>query len=258
LRDEATQAAQAVPQLVERARQVITPGNDPANPPPHGSSGSVPVPAGLLGAIQTVAGSVFTFAGNVTVVFFLCFFLLTGHHFKGRILEIIGPDVDRRRQFTTIINDVNAQIQRFLVVRLITATVVGALTWLALVWMGVANAGVWGLLAGTFNSIPYFGPIVVSGGLFLVGLVQDGGMAQALQMAGVALLITTLEGWLLTPLLLGKAENMNALTVFVGLLVWTWIWGAWGTILAVPMLVIAKAVADHTPSLKPFGRLMAP
>jgi predicted PurR-regulated permease PerM len=123
--------------------------------------------------------------------------------------------------------------------------------------MSVPQAILWGVLAGVFNSIPYFGPIIVSGGLFVVGLVQ-GATAQALQMAGVALVITALEGWLLTPALIGKAEGMSALAVFLGLLLWTWIWGAPGTILAVPMLVIVKAVAEHTPSLRPVGRLMAP
>ena len=77
-------------------------------------------------------------------------------------------------------------------------------------------------------------------------------------MSGAALAITSLEGWLLTPPLLGKAARMNALVVFLGLLVWTWIWGAWGTILAVPMLVMVKSVADHVESLKPVSRLMAP
>jgi predicted PurR-regulated permease PerM len=60
------------------------------------------------------------------------------------------------------------------------------------------------------------------------------------------------------PLWMGKAERMSALTVFLGLLLWTWIWGAWGTILAVPMLVIVKSIADHVPRLRPIGRLMAP
>jgi predicted PurR-regulated permease PerM len=124
--------------------------------------------------------------------------------------------------------------------------------------MGVQNAAIWGALAGLFNSIPYFGPVIVSGGLFVVGLTQGGGVSQALQMAGAALVITSLEGWLLTPPLMGKAERMSVLAVFLGLLLWTWIWGAWGTLLAVPMLVIVKAVADHVPRLKPIGRLMAP
>ena len=72
-----------------------------------------------------------------------------------------------------------------------------------------------------FGSIPYFGPVILSGGLLVVGLVQGGELAQALLMSGVALLITSLVGWLLTPLLLGKVENMSALTVFIGLMLWT-------------------------------------
>jgi predicted PurR-regulated permease PerM len=83
-------------------------------------------------------------------------------------------------------------------------------------------------------------------------------MTQALQMAGAAIVITSLEGWLITPPLMGKAERMSPLAVFLGLLLWTWVWGAWGTLLAVPMLVVIKSVADHIESLRPVGRLMAP
>jgi predicted PurR-regulated permease PerM len=116
----------------------------------------------------------------------------------------------------------------------------------------------WGIVAGLFNSIPYLGPVMVSGGLFVFGLVEGGGVVPALQMSGAAIVITSLEGWLLTPALMGKVERMSALTVFLGLLLWTWIWGAWGALLAVPMLVIIKSMADHVDRLKPFGRLMAP
>jgi predicted PurR-regulated permease PerM len=140
----------------------------------------------------------------------------------------------------------------------LTGAIVAVLTWAALAWLGVSHAAVWGILAGVFNSIPYFGPVIVSGGLFVVGLVQGGDLAQALLMSGIALAITSLEGWLLTPLLMGKAENMNALTIFIGLMLWTWLWGGWGTILAVPMLVILKSTADHVPGLSRVGRLMAP
>ena len=77
-------------------------------------------------------------------------------------------------------------------------------------------------------------------------------------MSGAAIVITSLEGWLITPPLMGKVERMSALVVFLGLLLWTWVWGAWGTVLAVPMLVIIKSVADHVRQLRPVGRLMAP
>lgn len=139
-----------------------------------------------------------------------------------------------------------------------TAMVVGVSTWAVLAWIGIQNALMWGLFAGVFNSIPYFGPVIVSGGLFVVGLLQGGGVTQALQMSGAALVITSREGWLLTPALMGKAERMSSLAVFLGLLLWTWVWGGWGTLLAVPMLVVIKSVADHVDPLKPVGQLMAP
>jgi predicted PurR-regulated permease PerM len=141
---------------------------------------------------------------------------------------------------------------------LVTAIMVGALTWAVLAWQHVEHAAMWGILAGLLNSIPYFGPVIVCGGLFVVGLMQGGGMSMALQISGAALLITSLEGWLVTPALMGKAEKMNVLAVFIGLVVWIWLWGEWGTILAVPMLAVFKSVCDHVGGLKRFGRLMAP
>jgi predicted PurR-regulated permease PerM len=162
------------------------------------------------------------------------------------------------RYTAVIIDDINAQVQRFLLVRLVTAFVVAFATWAVLGWLDVPQAAVWGILAGVFNSIPYFGPIIVSGGLLLVGLTQSGELVQAVKISGAALAITSLEGWLVTPPLLGKAEHMHVVVVFLGVLLWTWVWGAWGTILAVPMLVIVKSIADHVDPLKPISRLMSP
>jgi hypothetical protein len=66
-----------------------------------------------------------------------------------------------------------------------------------------------GILAGVLNSIPYFGPVVVSGGLFVVGIAEGGGISQALQMSGAAIVITSLEGWLITPPLMRKVERVH-------------------------------------------------
>jgi predicted PurR-regulated permease PerM len=209
--------------------------------------------------VQRLVRAMFGFVGHLVVVFFLVYFLLiSGNHIRDRLVEISGPDPDRRRVTATIVNDINAQIQRYLLVLLVTGVIVGVATSLVLLSLGVQHAAIWGILAGIFNSIPYFGPVIVSGGLFVVGFAQDGGLAQALKMSGAAIVITSLEGWLLTPALMGKAERMSALAVFLGLLLWTWVWGPWGTVLAVPMLVVIKSVADHVERLRPLGRLMAP
>jgi predicted PurR-regulated permease PerM len=290
LKDNAAAALEALPEAARRAREMVASSastgpaasiqeaagvlqgkpadssapkqNDKAAAGKAGAGagqGSAAAPSGAMPAVQRAVGSIFALAGHLTVIVFLIFFLLlSGHHVRDRIVEVSGPDEEGQRLAARIIDDVNAQIQRFLLVRLVTSAVVAIATWGVLALMGVANAAVWGILAGVFNSIPYFGPVIVSGGLLVVGLVQGGGPSDALKMAGAALVITSLEGWLLTPPLMGKAERMSLLAVFLGLLLWTWIWGAWGTILAVPMLVVLKSLGDHVESLKPVGRLMAP
>jgi predicted PurR-regulated permease PerM len=276
LRHDAMQIVESVPKAVQRARQMVvsqlgsssealkgaigTTGGGGESSGGTQGGGSTGASGGMVGSlVQRAASAIFSFAGYVVVIFFLIFFLLiSGRHVRNRILEIAGPDPERRRTTAKVIDDINTQIQRYLLVLLFTAAVVGVATWLVLAWMGVQHAAFWGILAGIFNSIPYFGPVIVSGGLLVVGLVQGGGMTQALQMSGAAIVITSLEGWLVTPPLMGKAERMSALAVFIGLLLWTWVWGEWGTILAVPMLVVIKSVADHFDRLKPIGRLMAP
>ena len=283
LRDDAVQALEALPEMARRARSLVQsqgesgPGQrlrevteelqrqSPAGKTddPTATSGSKG-PGDAAGSVvaqwvQRGVGSVLALAGHITVIVFLVFFLLiSGSHFRKRILEVAGPQQSDRRTIATIIDDINAQIQRFLLVRLVTGIVVALATWAVLAWMDVRQAAVWGILAGVFNSIPYFGPVVVSGGLLLVGVIQFGELMQAAKIAAAALVITSLEGWLLTPPLLGKAEHMHALVVFLGVLLWTWIWGAWGTILAVPMLVVVKSIADHVDSFKPVSRLMSP
>lgn len=280
LRDDALQAIEALPETARRARELVWsqnrsgPGSrireaaeelrgateaDNAETSRREGQEETVAASSMTEWVQRGVGSVLALAGNITVIFFLVFFLLlSGDHFRKRIVEIAGTLLERRQITATIIDDINAQIQRFLMVNLITAAVVALATWGALAWMGVGQAAVWGILAGVFNSIPYFGPIIVSGGLLLVGLVQSGDPTHAIKISAAALVITALEGWLLTPPLMGKAERMHVVVVFLGVLLWTWIWGAWGTILAVPMLVIVKSVADHVESLKPLSRLMAP
>ncbi len=267
LRDEATEVVEALPRAAQRLRasmaregsngifvklrEAVAEVKQTANATTGDTTAPGPKPAEVA---TRGASSAIALLGHATVIFFLVYFLLIGGAgFKDRLIAVAGR---RRRVTAEILDDISWQIQRFLVVRLITSVIVGAATWIALMLMGVQQALLWGVLAGVFNSIPYFGPIIVSGGLAVVGLLQFGSVTKAIQAAGIALVITSLEGWLLTPPLMGRAARMNALTVFVGLLVWSWIWGIWGTILAVPMLATMKAVCDHIEGLEPIGRLM--
>jgi predicted PurR-regulated permease PerM len=268
--DDAVEVIESLPSAARHARQIVMThvgrsagavqqAAEELGSPPGGASRSSPIAIDGSSVVERVVSTLFAATGEAVVIIFLVLFLLLRRNgTRSGIIEIAGGDAERRRITSRIIADIESQIQQFLIVLVITGVIVAAATWAALLWMGVQHAAVWGILAGVFNSIPYFGPVIVCGGLLVVGLVQGGDLAQALLMSGIALLITSLEGWLLTPLLMGKVENMNALTVFIGLMLFTWLWGPWGTVLAVPMLVIVKSTADHVPGLSRVGRLMAP
>lgn len=278
LKDDAAAALERLPEQVAQFRSTIESGTGswwqrlersigyrPApsgsEPRTHGAPGAVTAaPSGSAGGLVSViwSGSVSaaSAAGQAVVIVFLVYFLLIGaRDWHARIVDIAGPLQEDRQTATEILDAISWQVQRFLLVRLATAVLVGIATWIALRLLGIPQAGVWGLLAGVFNSIPYFGPIIVSGGLAIVGFLS-GGVMLGLEAAAVALLITTLEGWVITPPLLGQAARMNTMAIFVGLLVMSWVWNIWGTILAVPMLAVMKAIADHVPRLRTLSKLL--
>jgi predicted PurR-regulated permease PerM len=152
-----------------------------------------------------------------------------------------------------ILDEISTQIERFLLVQIATSAIVGIVTALALWALGLQQPVVWGVAAGVLNTIPYFGPIIVTAGLAIVGFLQFGTIEMTLAVASVALVITSLEGWLLTPILLGRVGSLNHIAIFASLLFWSWMWGVWGMLLAVPMLMITKAVCDHVEELQPLA-----
>jgi predicted PurR-regulated permease PerM len=196
-------------------------------------------------------------ANQLIMILLLTYFiLLSDQMFKRKFVELAGPQLAKKKVTVEIIDSIAAQIGRFLLVQLFTSAVVGIATWAALRVLGLHQPALWGLLAGVFNSIPYYGPLIVSGGLAAVAFLQFGTVGMTLAVAGVALVITSLEGWILTPTLMGKAAEMNRVAVFVGLLFWSWVWGVWGMLLAVPLMMIIKVICDHVEDLQPIGRFL--
>lgn len=202
------------------------------------------------------AGVVLLAGEAVLVLFFVFFLLAAGNLFKRKLVKIAGPSLERKKVTLAILDEIDAQIARFMIVRAVASTVVGVATWMVFRLVGLDQAGVWGLCAGLFNSIPYFGPALVAAGTFVVAFVQFGTMPMAIYVAGLSLTITSLEGWLLTPWLTSRTTRTNEVSVFLGLIVFSFVWGIWGTLLAVPMLVAVKAFCDRIDDLKPFGELL--
>ena len=249
-------------QQVQRAAAELQRTADEAagpNPAPRGVQRvQVETPAFAVREYVTWgSASALAFGGQIVLVLFFVFFLLaSGDLFKRKLVKLVGPSLEKKRITVQILDEINTQIARFLLVRVITSIVVGLATWIAFTMIGLEQAGVWAILAGLFNSIPYFGPVIVAAGTAMVAFLQFGTLGMTLYVSGVSLAITSIEGWLLTPWLTSRATRTNEIAVFAGLIFWSFVWGLWGTLLAVPMLVAVKACCDRIEDLKPVGELL--
>ena len=203
------------------------------------------------------SANLLAFAGQaVLVVFFVFFLLASGDLFKRKLVKVVGPSLEKKKITVQILDEINRQIERFLLVRVVTSVVVAVATWIAFRYVGLEQAGVWAIAAGIFNSIPYFGPVIVAAGTAVVAFLQFGTISMAVFVAGISMVITSIEGWILTPWLTSRAARTNEVAVFVGLIFWGFVWGIWGTLLAVPMLVAVKACCDRIEDLKPIGEML--
>jgi predicted PurR-regulated permease PerM len=261
LRRDPEQGGGAIQQVQKAAEELQKTADEAAgtNPAPRGVQRvQIEEPAiDVREYLSWGSASLIAFAGQATLVLFFAFFMLaSGDLFKRKLVKIAGPSLEKKRITIQILGEISTQISRFLFVRVVTSVVVGIATWLAFRAVGLHQPGAWGMAAGVFNSIPYVGPAVVAAGTFVVAFLQFGAVGMGLYVAGISLAITSVEGWLLTPWLTSRTARTNEVAVFAGLIFWSFVWGLWGTLLAVPMLVAVKACCDRIDDLKPIGELL--
>ncbi|WP_410003054.1 AI-2E family transporter [Variovorax sp. PAMC28562] len=195
--------------------------------------------------------------GQLTLVVFLTFFALgSGNTFRRKLVKITGPSLEKKKITVHVLDDMSKQIERYLLVQIFTSALVGLATGLSFWALGLGNAAVWGILAAVTNLIPYIGSVIVMGAAGLVAFLQFNSIQMALVIGGVSLVIHTLVGNLLLPFLTSRTSRMNPLAVFVGVIFWGWLWGVWGLLLGIPIMMVFKAVCDRVEDLQPIGELL--
>ena len=195
--------------------------------------------------------------GQITLVTFLTYFLLlSGDTFRRKLVKITGPNLSQKKLTVQALDEINVQIQRYLLVQLLASVGVGIATGVAFALLGLKHAAVWGVAAGVLNLVPYIGSILVTIAAALVAFMQSGEIELPLYVTVASLLINTVEGNLLVPWLTSRASRMNAVSVFIGVLFWGWLWGVWGLLLGIPIMMVVKAVCDRVDHLKPVGELL--
>ena len=195
--------------------------------------------------------------GQIAVAMFIALFLLaSGTGFRRKMVKLAGPRLSQKRVTIETMEEINGQIQRYLVVQVAVSVVVGLATWFAFFAIGMKQSAVWGVVAAVTNLIPYVGAVIVGGGATMVALVQFGTIDMAVLVGAVSFGIHTIVGNLLTPWWMGRASKMSPFAVFVSVLVFGWLWGVSGLLLGVPILLVVKSICDRVEDLKPIGELL--
>jgi len=205
---------------------------------------AAPGPSMAQGTLQVVS-----FTAELAAVLFLVFLLLAA---SDRLQPERATDPDEPARSSTLISSfvqLTKAMHRYLGVVVLTNVVLGAAVWGTFHLLGVDRAGAWGLAAALLHFVPYVGAAAFTLGAALLASIQFHSLAHGLLVSGSGLGLSALIGVVLQTWLSGRSVRMNTVAVFISLMVWGWLWGLPGLLLATPLTVCIKVVCDHFPDL---------
>jgi len=205
--------------------------------------------AGTSGALLRIS--------ELLLALMLAYFLLTaGDSFRRKLMRIAGPSLARRRVTVEILNEIHDQVQHYMLVLLMTNVLIGLATWGLFAAAGLESAGLWGFVAALLHMIPYAGSAVLAGAAGVAALIQFESWTSALLLAAGALGVATLIGIILNTWMNSWVSHMNPVMMFGSLLLFGWLWGAWGLLLALPLLAVLKAIAERVEGMNAIAELI--
>jgi len=223
--------------------------------PGQGKEGEVVVQGPDLAQIfLTNTGQLLTML--VVTAILLFFLLANGYLFLLKTVHILARFGDKKRA-VEIGRALQMEVSRYLFTITAINAGLGCATSAAMAALGLPDPLLWGVMAATLNFIPYVGSILTGSAILLASVVTFTTPLDALYPPLAFVALTALEGNLVTPMLVGRRLTINPVIVFTSLLLWGWLWGAAGLLLAVPLLVITKILCDHIPPLQVVGEYLS-
>lgn len=191
----------------------------------------------------------------VIVVVLLFFLLASGNRLVARAARVPRSPEGRRRVLA-VARRIKQDVSLYLGLITLVNIGLGAVTALVMWGLDMPTPALWGVLAGAMNFIPYAGSLVTMAVLGVVGLLSFDDVWRGLLPALAFLALTSVEADFVTPMVVGRRLTLPPMLVFLSLVVWGWMWGVVGALLAVPLLVILKVVADNVPALAPMAAFL--
>ena len=225
-----------------------------------GESGSRPVEVvrtEVNDPYKTLTATPRMLASVLAVVLLTFFFMVYGQNLQRNALALL-PDRQQKRLTVDILHSIEREMSRYVLTISAINVLVGLALAGALYWMGIPGdeALLWGTMAAILNFAPYVGPLIGILIMLLMGFVNFDEFWQSVMPAAVYLGLHTLEGQFITPIVLGARMALSPLVLILALMVFGWLWGIIGLLLAVPLLVCFKIILTKVEGLEGWARLL--
>ena len=194
---------------------------------------------------------------SVTFIIVTLFLLAGGPPMLARMTSAFIDNL-RASRVRDLIEKVRVQVGHFYLVTTLINVGLGIATGLAMWAWGMPTPYLWGALAAIVNYVPYAGALTTLAVVTIVAMISFDTLGQVLGVAGTQLLIATVEGQIAQPLLVGRRLNVNPLVIFLGLWFGGIFWGVAGIMLATPILVTLKVIAENTRDGQPMLEFLSP
>ncbi|MBZ9996261.1 AI-2E family transporter [Mesorhizobium sp. BH1-1-4] len=211
-------------------------------------------PSGIL---STAASNILDAGTSITIVFVLSLFLLaSGTLFYEKIIQSFAS-LSQKKRALRVVYDVEREISHYLLTVAVINAGLGAVIGLGLWGLGMPNPLVWGAAAALLNFLPYVGALITILLVAVIALISFDSISYALLAPAFVILCDIVEGQFVTPMVVGRRLEINAVAIFIAIAFWSWLWGFVGALMAVPLLVVIKVFCDHFEGLSHVGNFLA-
>ncbi|MGB9154770.1 MAG: AI-2E family transporter [Alphaproteobacteria bacterium] len=207
------------------------------------------LPSGPLDFVQRYASPILTPLGNLGIVFIVTVFaLLQREDLRDRLIRLIGSS-DLHRT-TLAIDEAGRRLSRYFVTQLSVNTVFGVVIGMGLMFIGVPNPVLWGILAGLLRFVPYVGSFIAAILPVALAAAVDPGWTTAILTASLYITVEALTGQVVEPLIYGHSTGLSPFSVIVAAIFWSWLWGPIGLILSTPLTLCLVTLGRHIKRLE--------
>lgn len=249
VRNGILQIRRSAEQFQRQTEQMIPPN------PERVQTVTVAEPSWFSGYLFPGFETVYNFLVTASFIPFLVFFMLTWKdHLRSRFLEAF--EEERQPAIAQSLTSIAAMVRGYILANVLVGLILSVLSAILFLALGLRFPFILGFLSGFLSLIPYLGVVLAAAGPVLVAVGQFHTAGPYLILLGSLVGLHLFALNVLLPKMVGARVHLNPVAVTLAILIWGWMWGAMGLVLAIPITAAAKAVCDNVPGLVPFGKLL--